>query len=726
MGLSCLLLTASLIIQQHPEDGRGQGGFDAAWHAERRQALRAALLRTTPDAGSIVVLRGAGPKPDYRAFAQDNVFWYFTGVTSPEAAWIMIPETGEEWFLIPTVSPLLRRWDGDVVDPTMASAITGIADCRPIGNERGRYGALEELLEQLTAERKTIYTDLQPAENWMMSRDYAARAAQAVQEDPYDGRPSREEQFAAQLSERHKVEVKDLAPWTDGLRTIKTAPEIDALRAACRISGLAHEAAMRTALPGHWEWEVAAGMREIYGRMGASGDAYAPIVGAGRNACVLHYKENRQQLQRGQLVMIDYGADYARYDADVSRSWPVDARFSPRQREVLEAVLAAQDAAFALCKPGATLAEIHAAAIEAVRARGFGPLVHSTSHWIGLGTHDVGPGKDLPLRPGMVFSVEPGIYLDDEELGVRVEDVVLITADGCEILTAGAARTVAAVEALRAEAWRQPAAESCKLTLPSGKKLDGFYSQLRAAAVPVIASAAVHPAALDEAEWILNGMLEGRDDLRQALGASGAYLIVIGHDEFVHQIPEYAHMEPPLYWARRSRGFGAHPSNPATSVGAENLLRMRGDPMGDESILVHEFAHSVQHMGLDRLEPTFSPRLEACFAAAKSAGLWAGKYAATNAAEYWAEGVQSWFDTNRPPDHDHNEVNTRDELRAYDPGLAALCEEVFGLTHWRYTIPAGRLAESDLARLPEFRWSAEILADDENYQRRVRAEIEGR
>ena len=722
--LACIAHVAA--GQQHPEDGRGQGAFDSGWHAGRRQALREDLLRTIPAAEGLVVLRGAGPKPDFRAFAQDNVFWYFTGVTSPEAAWVMIPETGEEWFFIPSVGPLLRRWDGDVVDPAMARQITGITDCRPIGNERGRYGALEELLEALTEQRPTVYTDLQPAENWMMSRDYALRAARAVQEDPYDGRPSREGQFAARLKELHGATVVDLAPWIDALRSVKTAPELLLLREACRISGLAHAEAMRTALPGRWEWEVAASMREVFGRMGAQGDAYAPIVAAGGNACVLHYKENRRQLERGQVGLIDYGADYGRYDADVSRSWPVEARFSPRQREVMEAVLAAQDAAIAAARPGATLGLIHAAANDVLRARGFGPLVHSTSHWIGLGTHDVGPGQETPLVPGMAFTVEPGIYLDEESLGIRVEDVVLITAEGCEVLTAGIPRTVAEVEALRAEAWRQPAAESCRLTLPSGRMLDGFYAQLRDTAIPAVASAAVLPAALDEAEWILDGMLEGRPDLRQALRESGAYLIVVGHDEFVHQIPEYSHLEPPLYWARRSRGFGAHPGNPATSVGAENLLRMRGDPMGDESILVHEFAHTVQHMGLDRMDPGFSPRLQQCFAAARLAGLWEGKYAATNAAEYWAEGVQSWFDTNRPPDHDHNEVNTRAELRAYDSGLAALCEEVFGKTLWRYTHPAVRQSGWSAESLPEFRWSAEVLADDVNYQRRVQEEISDR
>lgn len=724
---AALLVIAACASQQHPEDGRGQGGFDRAWHAERRAALRAATLAQGADPRGVIVLRGAGPKDDYRAFAQDNVFWYFTGVTSPEAVWVMVPETGEEWFLIPTVSARLRRWDGNVVDPDMARAITGIENCLALGDASGRHGALERLLAQLTTERRTIYTDLQPAEGWMMARDYAERAQGAVDADPYDGRPSREQAFAARLRERHGVEVVDLAPWVDALRTTKTPAEIAALREACRISGLGHARAMREALPGQREWQVAAAMRAEFFAAGAHSEAYAPIVGAGRNACVLHYKENRHVLERGAVVMIDFGADFARYDADVSRAWPVDARFTPRQREVYETVLAAQDAAFAECRPGSSLTRVHEAANAVLRARGFGPLVHSTSHWIGLGTHDVGPGDDAPLAPGMAFTVEPGIYLDDEALGVRVEDVVLITADGHEVLTASIPRAVAEIEALRRAAWSSPAAESCRLRLPGGGVLDGFYGQLRAdAAVPIVASAAVPAAALDEAEWILDGMLRGAEPLRAALAASGAYLIVMNHDEFVHQIPEYAHMEPPLYWARRSRGFGGQPGSPATSVGAENLLRLRGDPMGDESILVHEFAHAIHHLGLDRAQPDFTPRLTAAYAAARAAGLWTGKYAMSNPAEYWAEGVQSWFGTNRPPDHDHNEVDTRAELQAYDPGLAALCAEIFAGTDWTYLRPAERAVAWDPARLPEFRWSAEILADDANYQRRVADEIAGR
>lgn len=724
-ALAAGLLCAILLPQQHPEDGRGQGLFTRAWHAQRRAALLDALADGAEP--GVVILRGAGPKDDYRAFYQDNVFWYFTGVTSPDAVWVALPHTGEEWFLIPTVSARLRRWDGDVVDPGMAREITGIEQCGPLGDADGPAGALQKLLARLLADYPTAYVDLQPAENWMMARDYAARAFAATQADPYDGRESREQRFAARLAELHGATVRDLSPLVDEMRAVKTPEEIAALREACRIAGLGHARAMRTALPEDREWQVAEGMSAEFRAAGAFADAYAPIVGAGRNACVLHYKENRHRLERGQVVMIDYGPDYARYDADVSRAWPVDARFTPRQREVMEAVLAAQDAAFAECRPGSTLARIHDAALEAVRARGFGPLAHSTSHWIGLGTHDVGPGKDAALLPGMTFTVEPGIYLDDEELGVRIEDVVLITAEGHELLTAGIPRTVAEVEALRREAWSRPEAERFGLLDASGRRHRPFYSRLRDdAAVPIVASAAVLPAALDEAAATLAGMLRARADVADALRESGAYLVVMAHDEFVHQIPEYAHMQPPLYWARRSRGFGGHPGNPATSVGEENLLRLRGDPMGRESILVHEFAHAVHALAMPRIDPRFEERLRAAYAAARSEGLWAGKYAISNPSEYFAEGAQSWFDANRPPDHDHNEVDTRAELEAYDPRLAALCAEAFGGTLWRWTEPAGRLPGWDPSGAPEFRWSAEILADDANYRRRVAEEISGR
>ena len=152
------------------------------------------------------------------------------------------------------------------------------------------------------------------------------------------------------------------------------------------------------------------------------------------------------------MVMIDYGAEYRQYVADISRSWPVAEKFSKRQAEVYQAVYDAQEAAFELCKPGATLGQVGAAAQRVIRDRGFGPMWHGVSHWLGMATHDVGAYRKR-LEPGMVFTVEPGIYLPDEGIGVRIEDVVLITEDGYELLSSSIPRKLEEIEALRAQAW---------------------------------------------------------------------------------------------------------------------------------------------------------------------------------------------------------------------------------------------------------------------------------
>ena len=173
--------------------------------------------------------------------------------------------------------------------------------------------------------------------------------------------------------------------------------------------------------------------------------------------------------------------------------------------------------------------------------------------------------------------------------------------------------------------------------------------------------------------------------------------------------------------------FGATKHRPCVSCGEENLLRYPGDPYFEESILLHEFAHAIHHMALVDLDETFDERLKQAYQAAMKAGLWKGKYAASNRAEYWAEGAQSWFDDNREDDHDHNHVNTREELREYDPGLAALCEEVFGDRAWRYQKPQDRdpkdrahLKGYDVERAPRFRWPEGLEEWYRDYLRKKR------
>lgn len=249
-------------------------------------------------------------------------------------------------------------------------------------------------------------------------------------------------------------------------------------------------------------------------------------------------------------------------------------------------------------------------------------------------------------------------------------------------------------------------------------QLDPFYQKfLSVGGLPVVGSAKVSDAALREAAWIVQHVLEGRPDLLKAMADNRTRLAVMAWNEYTTDIPEHSKLKPRVYWDRRARGLGATPEAPAVSCAEENLLGFPGDPYATENICIHEFAHAIHEMGLSRVDPTFDGRLAEAFQQATNRGLWKGTYAASNRHEYWAEAVQSWFDDNRENDSLHNHVNTRDELKAYDPGLARLCSEVLGERPWRYIRPPRReardrqhLAEFDLGRSPKFRWRDEPVA----------------
>ncbi|MCB1078631.1 MAG: hypothetical protein KDM64_12460, partial [Verrucomicrobiae bacterium] len=225
----------------------------------------------------------------------------------------------------------------------------------------------------------------------------------------------------------------------------------------------------------------------------------------------------------------------------------------------------------------------------------------------------------------------------------------------------------------------------------------------------------------------LEQMIGDRPDLFQAIRDNQVRLAIMAPTEFTTRIPEHRHLSPPEYWDKRARGVGASPDALAVSCGEENLLDYPGDPYAAENILIHEFAHTIHQRGLSVVDPSFQGRLEAAFARAKLKGLWKGKYAGTNPAEYWAEAVQSWFDCNRQNDFEHNHVNTREELRDYDPELAALVESVFGDGKWRYQKPKDRsepahLAGYDSGKAPSFSWPKELVAAYDAIQRGDRLE----
>ncbi|MBL7141152.1 MAG: hypothetical protein ISS74_09615 [Planctomycetes bacterium] len=244
---------------------------------------------------------------------------------------------------------------------------------------------------------------------------------------------------------------------------------------------------------------------------------------------------------------------------------------------------------------------------------------------------------------------------------------------------------------------------------PASMNLPDFYTKhVSAGGYPIVGSAKVSDYALKEAAYLVNMMLAKRPDVREAMIASGSRVVVMAWCEFTTDVPEHARLEPKAWWNVRARGLGGSATDPVCSCAEENLLAYPEDPYSTECILIHEFAHNMHLRGLVNVDPTFDRRLKEAWQRAVARGLWAGKYASVNHHEYWAEGVQSYFNNNREPDHDHNHVNTRKELREYDPALAKLCEEVFGDTELVYTKPAtrlaGHLAGYDPSTAPTFRF----------------------
>ena len=250
-------------------------------------------------------------------------------------------------------------------------------------------------------------------------------------------------------------------------------------------------------------------------------------------------------------------------------------------------------------------------------------------------------------------------------------------------------------------------------------ELDPFYQQwIDVEGFPVLASEKVSPYAVKEAAWLIRQMIGHRPAVLRAMAHNNVRFVIMAHDEMTTDIPEHSDLRPDFYWDRRVRGLGATRERPAVSCGEENLLNYPGDPYWNENILIHEFSHALHQMGLNTVNPDFDNQLKSTFETAKKNKLWKGTYASTNKEEYWAEGVQSWFNTNRENDAEHNNVNTRTELKNYDTALATLLGEVFGDTDWRYVPATTRthlphLQGFNLQGFPTFEWPPELAELDQ-------------
>ncbi len=417
-------------------------------------ARRAKLMEAAPD--GIVVLLGAQAVTGYWEFFQSNDFMYFCGVDVPGAA-LIIDGVAEESLLFLTLTERQARAENLSVElveePT---EFTGVESHYPI--ER-----FTSMLSRLAERRKVIYTPFKPEELMRECSNEKFNTLKTNQVfNEWDGRLTRELQFVKLLKERYpQVEVRDCSPDIWGLRVIKSPAEIAVIRRAGRIGVRALNEMVRATRAGVYEYEIAALYEYMCKKEGVRDLAYMPIISSEENHPYLHYHKHNRLLGDGDFLVVDAGPDVGHYDVDISISYPANGRFTPRQKEIYEACLAMEQACISRYRPGVTCSQVHEEALEILRKRGFDFGTDSVrimtrgsgggcSHYVGMAVHDVGGGpRSMPaLQPGMVFACDLLAVFAEENLGVRVEDTVLITEDGCENLTAGIARTVADIENL--------------------------------------------------------------------------------------------------------------------------------------------------------------------------------------------------------------------------------------------------------------------------------------
>lgn len=419
-------------------------GLGSAFHAGRRKKLVESLRAEAPT--GIVIVRGLPATRDYARFQQDKTFWYLTGVESPNATLVIDVKSGAETLFLPERSARNERWEGELWDAADAwvGPLTGFTDVRPVGE-------LMPMLKEAAPAAKVAWISKEPWVALAGCHDRALPHDRSVEKDPLDGRTSRENALEDNLRERFGVDVRDCAPVLAEMRRLKTGEEIDALRRASRVGALAMMEAVRSSRPGQGEWELEAVMSFVHRREGAAGPAYHGIVGCGPNALVLHYSEDKRTMMPGEMLLLDYAPEFDHYVSDITRSWPVDAEFTPRMVEIYDAVLEAQAAGIAEVKPGKTMDDVEKACRRVLSKYGLAKLArHGVSHYVGMEVHDVGDNM-RPFEPGVVITVEPGVYDAEAVIGVRIEDVVLVTSTGCEVLTSLVPKDRAGLKALIAE-----------------------------------------------------------------------------------------------------------------------------------------------------------------------------------------------------------------------------------------------------------------------------------
>jgi Xaa-Pro aminopeptidase len=420
---------------------------------------RSRLMDRIGDA--VAVLQGSTEDAAYVKFRQNNHFFYLTGVESPRAILLLDGRTKSATLYLPPRNERAERSEGPLLAPgPEAVSLTGIGRVA----DRAEFAAD---LKRLAENPRVLYTPFRPESQAAVTGDRVAAHLAAIATDPWDGRPSRETVFRAKLhAQAPQLEIKDLDPILDAMRSIKSPRELALIREATRLAGLAMIEAMHAARPGMHEYEIEAIGDYVFKKNNAQGPAYFGLVAAGTNSFWPHYHAAQAELKDGDLVLFDYAPDYKYYASDVTREFPANGKFTADQREIYGIYVKLYQALMTSIRPNVTARAVIQDAVKKMDAiladypftkERYREAAHrfvdtyrnsvgrSLGHPVGMEVHDVQSPMEL-LKPGYVFTIEPALTVPEDRLYIRLEDVIVITEAGYENLSASVPETIEQVE----------------------------------------------------------------------------------------------------------------------------------------------------------------------------------------------------------------------------------------------------------------------------------------
>ncbi len=432
-----LWITFFFTLAIFPSDPLAQGSFNK----EEFAARRAKVFERIGDANAVIF---ANEKHRYPLkFRQSPDFYYLTGIEEPGAVLLLVGSAKRAIIFANRSEP----WNADVEGPGIfdrkdAAEIYGIA----------RFYGLDQFFHSFAFTRSNkIYVPLTAPDDLQFARDEMLSLEGASLNHPLNSNFSRHKQAVDVLKKwMPEKTFFDINPILDELRWVKTPYEIERMRLAGKIGAEGVKEAIKGTKAGMFEYELEAAARYIYVKRGARGDAFTPIVPSGQNTLILHYEKNNRQMKEGEVVMMDYGADYDYYVSDITRTWPVSGKFTPEQEKMYRCILEARNAIIAMMKPGIKVSEMKNVAETVYKRYGFEKEFNDSGryvgHFVGMSVHDVGK-DETPFVAGVVYNVEP--LIQDAKQHLRLEDTILITANGAENLTANVPAEIAEIYALQ-------------------------------------------------------------------------------------------------------------------------------------------------------------------------------------------------------------------------------------------------------------------------------------